>query len=172
MIAQKFRIRYRGMPVPGSPGFPRREWNEIRRAGKRVVGIFWHKKYRPEHFKNSAFSRYGYTPRAGMRKSGKAFRRSYTGRKLARHGHTRPLEFSGTSRRLSRQRKVSATRNKVKVSMPINAFNYRPRNSQVDMVAEMRTITVDEARTMTRLYGRYIEQRLKRRRTSKVKTIQ
>ena len=63
----------------------------------------WHTKYLPKHFTRAAYREYGYMPRQGEpgypfldskgRKIG--FKKSYTGRKLAKYGHTNPFVYTG-----------------------------------------------------------------------------
>jgi len=49
----------------------------------------WHKKYAKRHFSRTAYSRYGIPQRTAK----------YNKRKRKKYGHTRPLEFTGASRR-------------------------------------------------------------------------
>jgi len=60
--------------------------------------------YIPEHFKRSAYSRYGYRPRQGERGSGigpgdKGYKSTYMWRKFQKWHHRNPLEWSGATKR-------------------------------------------------------------------------
>lgn len=99
-----------------------------------AIGEHWHQKFRPDHFKRIAFSKYGYTQR----------KKSYVARKIKAGAGNLPLVLSGWSRTLSKQRRIIATPNKVHVQMPVRVFNFKPRNSSIDMRKEFSTITSDE----------------------------
>src|SRR5687767_8112515 len=96
-----------------TPGVLAKQLYDIQRGCFGKIGNYWHQTHLPEHFKNSAKSRYPevYKPRRRERDNEhpKGFHRSYTGKKLRRFGHTLPLVFTGESRRLAQIRDVRAT---------------------------------------------------------------
>lgn len=93
----------------------------------------WHTKYLPKHFTRAAYREYGYMPRQGEpgypfldskgRKIG--FKKSYTGRKLAKYGHTNPFVYTGRTMAMALNRananvnpkKLSS--NQASISFPI-----------------------------------------------------
>jgi hypothetical protein len=79
--------------------------------------------------------------------------RSYTGRKLKKFGHTRPLEFSGTARRLVRTASISSTSNGSRVRYPgARVFNYKNpfSNPSMNLNLEFRTILPEEGELLAR----------------------
>lgn len=104
------------------------------------LGEYWHRELLPKHFTNQGAKEYGYAPRKGEKgnKGGKGFRKSYTGRKLKRFGHTRPLVFTGELQRMSRFRNIKATSKGVKVTLPqARKANLRHPKSNVNMADEL-----------------------------------
>ncbi len=120
------------------------------------AGKFFHFNLRDNRFSKEHAKKAGYTPRKGEASAGvaafwgniKAFSKSYTGRKLSKFGHTRPLEFSGTTRRLVRTASISSTSNGARVTYAgARAFNYKNplSNPSMNLNLEFRTILPDEA---------------------------
>lgn len=139
-------VRERG----ATPKLMAREANDIHRDVAREMAITWHDRYVRKHFTQAGASEYGYTPRAGERGTGKAFRKSYTGRKLARFGHTRPLVFSGASLVLvlaSRNNvRATATKGEARAVLRMNApaLNWRNPRSRIDMRDELTRVSAAE----------------------------
>lgn len=133
----------------GIEGLRKKQVNDAMKRAMEALGKRWRRRYLPLHFGNQASARYGYTPRKGERGSGRRFKRSYTGRKLAFLGHTRPLEFTGEGKRLALNgpQTVSATRDKVRIPLP-RKFNLRNPKSQVRMADEIRAVTPGEIAEM------------------------
>lgn len=102
-------------------------FNAILREAWQKVGEFWHDNFRLEHFKNSAMSRYGYTPRRGENGSGRPFKGSYTAKKLKSKGHTKPLVYTGESMRRTEQRDIRPTRDGVRIHLHAPLFNFRSK---------------------------------------------
>lgn len=102
------------------------------------AGEYWHRHFRKRHFHPIAFRIYRYTPRS----------KGYTARKWKKLKHANPLVFTGVSRRLSEFKKVKATHEKVDVTMPTRAFNFRAKGSQVNMRDEATQINDDEHATL------------------------
>jgi hypothetical protein len=65
--------------------------------------------------------------RQGERGTGtKFFKKSYTGRKLHKWGHTRPLEWSGVTRARASVLDVKATSKGGKLITHVNVLNFHP----------------------------------------------
>jgi len=144
MIPIAFNIKYSG-PIPRHV---RARLRRILKEGYQYIGIFWHRHYRAKHFTREAYQEYYYTPRKGEGKTGKAFWRSYTGRKQRRFGHTRPLVWSGESERASRRRDVRATSKGVKIFIHANKLNFRNPHSNINMREEMTRVSTRERETL------------------------
>ena len=111
--------------------------NDIKEAVKSelyLAGEYWHKNFRKRHFHASAFQFYRYTPRS----------KKYQWRKLRRGLGNNPLVFTGVSKRLSEGKTIRATHEKVDVVMSTRAFNFRAKNSQVNMRDEFTQINEAE----------------------------
>lgn len=137
----------------GVQGIGKSQFNKIMRDSLRVMGLHWRKKFLPMHFGNKATSRYGYAKRAG--ESGntrRKFSRSYTGRKLKKYGHTRPLELTGASKAeaLSSDRvdtKYRGGEGAALIPLP-QGFNRRAAGSRVRMNEEIRAVREDELKEL------------------------
>lgn len=125
-------------------GVTRAEFNDLKRVTFSAMANDWHDNYRDLHFQESAYERYGYVARKGMRLTGKAYRRSYVGQKKHKKGHNRPLEFSGESRSLTRLKNIRTTFNESRVILP-SAFNRRHEKSQIRMRDELTRVLPGEA---------------------------
>lgn len=93
----------------------------------------------------------GYTPRS----------RKYERRKLKKHGHTYPLQFTGRTRREVRSARISTTSNGAKVAYAgARALNFRNPKSQVNAAIEFTTITQAEATTLAETFDRSLDRQL------------
>lgn len=73
----------------------------------------------------------------------------YTARKQKKFGHTRPLEFTGETRRLVRTANISATSKGSKVKYPgARKLNFRPKGGFIRMNQEFRKLTSAEKSEM------------------------
>lgn len=161
-----FQVRTRG-PVPG---VMKRELNKIFKFAYLRCGLRWHRKFRPKHFTEAGAREYRYKPRKGekLRRDSKRFRRSYTGRKLRKWGHTLPLVWSGTSRQRSRIPRIKATSKGVRVIINAPALNFRPKGGRIDMRSEMTHVSARERDELVRLFDKTVDQKLKQiRRTTR-----
>lgn len=130
----------------------RADANRMLKRVLQAVGVRWHKIYRPRHFAMTAYSRYGYTPRA----------KKYNSFKKRKLGHVLPLVYTGVSRELAGGATIRATSKGVAVTMPARQLNRRPKNSQVDKAAELRRVSLDEAQELQQFAVRNLERRIKR----------
>lgn len=140
------------MIVLGPPLIRRTDGNKMMKRTWRDVGNEWHQKFRRSHFTQSAFSKYGYKPRS----------KRYNRFKRRISGHTLPLVFTGTSRRLSESKTIRATKKNVTVSMPIRVFNFSRKGSKVDKRREMTTVASSEVRKLNNNATRNLERRYRR----------
>ena len=111
----------------------------------------WHSEFLGEHFKMSAFRRYGYLARRGQTgdQNSKHFRDSYSGRKLRTKGHMLPLVFSGLTKNLSAWPDIRANGKLARVVLP-RGFNRKNPHSRINMREEITTILPSESKTMVR----------------------
>lgn len=134
----------------GAVAAPARVLNQIVKDGLAANGEYWHKNYRRRHFHVRAFTYYSYAPRS----------RKYDRYKRKKLGHTHPLVFTGVSRNLSEGKTIRATPQKVDVIMPTRAFNFRPKNSRVDMRREFTQINREEEHELDRRLEAYAVKQL------------
>jgi hypothetical protein len=101
---------------------------------------------------------YGYQKREGERGTAgsEKFKTSYTGRKLRRFGHTRPLVLTGESMRLAAIRDVRSTSKGAKVVIHARVLNFRPH-----MRREMTMISLKERDRMVKFLDLLIDRMLK-----------
>lgn len=155
-------IQYKGA-IPSE--LAKRELNAILRAGYHQLGVYWVANFRAKHFTNAGATEYGYTPRKGERGSGRAWKGSYTARKLKKFGHTRPLEWSGRSKERTRAARVQAysanKKSRVEIRMNATALNFKAKGSTINMRDEMTRLSKQENTILTRLLGRYLSGRFK-----------
>jgi len=146
------------------PSVLKRELNNCHRDAMAWAGRFWDQEYREGHFANAATRKYDYAPRQGEPgRTVRNFKRSYTGKKLRLHGHTRPLEFSGESRRRTRNPRIVATAKKgeakVRVVMNSPGLNRRYAGSSIDMRAELTRVIPVEGEAIGRQTSRFLQKR-------------
>jgi len=153
-----FRIKYDGFP----PRVPRREINDVIRACLTRMGETWHRAYRPKHFTRAGAKEYGYTPRKGEGLHGRAFWKSYMGRKQRQKRHQRPLVWSGESELRSRVRDVRATSKRVRIVLRTPTLNYRNKHSKINMAEEMRTVSRKEEQALTHMFDLQLSEGLRR----------
>ena len=145
-----FNVQISGV-VPGATLTDDRLKNILKEAWY-DPGKEWHENLRPKHFTKEGEREYGYEPRSGEEsgQSGKAFWRSYTGRKLKKFGHTLPLVYSGDLRDRSRVARIENNPTGVKVVLTrANKANFHNPHSNIDMRAELTRISIDEAHQLT-----------------------
>jgi len=125
------------------PGVAKRRLPRMKKAAYTAAAVDWHQTARPKHFSRAGAREYNYKPRKGERGNAhpKGFKRSYTGRKLAKYGHTLPLVYSGLTQGLTRQRDVRATATGCKVVIHAPGLNRRHPKSQITMRLEMTAVS-------------------------------
>ncbi len=124
------------------------------------VGVYFHQHLRDKRFTEEHARAVGYTRRKGeaIPRGTKAFRKSYTGKKFSAHGHTRPLEFTGETRRAMKTANVDAKTKGVKVKYAgARAFNFRHPKSQIRMTDEFRRLSTEEIQLLADVYDRQLD---------------
>lgn len=149
---------------------PPAQRNAALRKAFSFIGESWHNRFKMEKFKDSATRKYGLSPRSGEPGSGRAFKGSYTQRKLRRGsngqtnaiGETKPFVWSGLSRnnaRASRKVVAKAVRGYGSADCIINAptLNLRPKGGRINLREEFERVTEEERRTLEKdglfIYG-------------------
>lgn len=96
---------------PKSLKIPARLWQDALRVGARAMGQHFKRFMLPLRFTKRGATRLKYAPRSGEPGSGRAFRGSYTWKKMRRHengqgvraiGETKPFVWSGRARNAAR----------------------------------------------------------------------
>lgn len=127
------------------------------------TGTQFHLEHVPRRFTEKHAREAGFGHRKGelLPRGTKAFRQSYTGRKLRAKGHTNPLEYSGDTKRALRWApSMSATSKGVKIRFSgARTFNYRHPKSRIRMSDEFRRITKGEAIELGNFYDRRLDVR-------------
>jgi hypothetical protein len=172
-VITSLRIRYSGA-VPGAPGFGVSEFRTVLTGAWMDVGTWWHKEIRPKHFTTAGGTEYGYTPRSGERGSPgrKGFKATYTGRKLKKYGHTRPLELTGESKQATAASyDILPKSDGVRITMNAPRLQFRNRNSSINMADELTRVTSAERALLVRIHNRSMEARLRAVQTQTTKTF-
>lgn len=143
------QIEYKGYPPE------KRLWNEALRRVFAAVGTEWHQEYYERHFTHAGAEQYGYYKRKGELASpgSKEFRRSYTGKKLKRFGHTLPLRYTSTAYQLGKVAIVRSNSRGGKVILP-RAFNWQHPKSRIVMRDEITKVLPAEADHLRQLADR------------------
>lgn len=174
-MSYEFKITEQGP----TPRLMLRQQNNVSREAASDLAIFWHDNYVRKHFTQAGATEYGYAPRKGQpgNPHPKGFRRSYTGRKLALKGHTRPLVWSGSSYLLviASRNNVTATAKKgaatARLRMNAPTLNFRNPHSRVDPRAELTTVSSREGAEMGVQGGTYLQQRYQALRDTETTTV-
>lgn len=136
------------------PGMKKSEFNRGLKGAWAEAGEHWHRRFLKKHFANAATREYSYRPRQGEAGNPhpKGFKRSYTGKKLKKYGHTRPLELTGTGRAMAeKNHDVRSTSKGVRVVMRAPVFNFRSKKSLINMRNELTTVSAPEAKAISKL---------------------
>lgn len=146
-IAAVFQITERG-PTPR--GF-RKAFNAASKESWNKTGAYFHEHMRDARFTNRHATAAGYAER----------KKTYTWRKFQSKGHTRPLEYSGETRRAVRAANISSTSSGNRVAYPgARKFNFRHPKSDINMAEEFSRVTQAEANELAKVYDNDLDQRL------------
>ncbi len=145
----------------------REGWKQAKREAWAEAARFWFDFILPGHFKNSASKRYNYQPRKGEagNSSPGGFRRSYTGKKLARYGHTKPLVLTGELERvIDRRFDIRVAKSGVGVTLflhgPKYLHQFRKDHSAPDKAAEITATDKRDRDQLSRLITRVLAEKL------------
>lgn len=153
------KTRHRG----NTPRGMKRAYNNASKAAWADTAFEFHAHYRDKRFTNEHAQEAGFALRKGegLPRGSAAFRKSYTGRKLRMMGHTRPLEFSGDTRRKVRSASISSTSKGGKAAYAgASKFNFRHPKSKIRMSEEFKRITAAEAIALGEFYDRRLDHHL------------
>lgn len=147
MIPIKYEIRDRG-PTPRGM---RKVLNAAKKEAWFDAAVHFHATMSDERFKHAHATKAGYAPRS----------RNYERQKLKKFGHTNPLEFSGTTRRLVRAATITSTSTGARVRYPgARVFNFRNPKMKANMVVEFTTVLQEEANEIARVFDQKLDQKL------------
>jgi hypothetical protein len=148
------------------------------------AGKLFHSEMRDDRFSVAHGRKAGYTPRQGEQAgtSGRLFWRSYTGRKLRKWHHRRPLEWSGETRRAVRSASITSTATRyttagssgggVRVAYAgARKFNFRNPHSNINMAEEFRRILPEEAERIARQYESVLDTELAKDSTTTTRQV-
>lgn len=145
-------------------GFSRRGFQRLLKDAYTAIGQQWVRECLPKHFTKAGAAEYDYAPRKGEGSTGKAFWRSYTGRKQKRFGHSLPLVFSGELQaNVLAGPNITATSRGCRVRLGgSNKANWKHPASQVDMRAELTRISAAERKKLTLAMNAQIDRAIRR----------
>lgn len=152
-------IRERG-PTPRNF---RKVQGECQKAAWLATAAYYHRNLRDKRFtpEHAIEAKYYQRKGEGLPKGSKSYRRSYTGRKERKFGHTRPLEFSGRTRDKVRIATLSSTRSGGRAAYPgANVFNFRHPKSRINMAIEFRRLTNSEGSELAGVFDRELDRQL------------
>lgn len=142
-----YKIRDRG-PTPRGM---RTAFNASSKASWYEAGVHYHTEMTDRRFTNRHASLAGFEPR----------KRTYEFRKFKEQGHTRPLEYSGESRRQVKAAAISSTSKGARVRYAgARKFNFRHPESSINMAEEFTRVLPSEADELAQVYDRDLDQRL------------
>lgn len=143
-----------------------RRWREINRRAFLTAGQMWHAEMLPEHFKRDARTKYNHQPRKERYLRRKQFL-GRTGR--VKYGGQVDNVFTGlleeTVRRFAEIRAFPS-----RASLRMAGTRYmtlRPRGAQPDKMAELKTVTAQEQRTIAERMEKQVADELNRLRAPK-----
>lgn len=160
-----FEITYSGV-AKISP----RTWKRVKRAAYRGVAEYWYANIRPKKFTHEGAREYGFTPRSGEEAGikGRAFWRSYTGRKLKKFGHTLPNVWKGSMRTETAKKRITAKYSGSRIRVHARVFNLYPNaRTRVNPKAEMRQMSANDRKNLRKEAGRITMAELPKRHRGK-----
>ena len=148
MIA--FVLDYRG-PTPRGT---KRALPRIQKEAFIDLGQAWLGDMLPDHFRQSAVSKYGYTQRTA----------GYRAAKLRVKAHRKPLVWSGDTEKYAKanSRVASATSRGVRIVVNAPTLNRTPKGRALNMRREVVAITTDEIEVLNGRFERLVERKLNR----------
>lgn len=108
----------------------------------------WHKRFAAKHFTKQGAREYEYESRVGE-KGGANFKKTYTGRKKKKFGHTLPLVFTGKSRdRILAFRDIRANSRRGKAVLNAPTLNFIPVGGSINLFQEATRVSDPEMSTI------------------------
>lgn len=115
------------------------------------TGVLYQSEYTDRRFTNRHATAAGYAERS----------QNYTRRKLKQFGHTRPLEYSGRSRLLSRSANISSTSRGVRITWPgVRAFNFSNPKMRAKMAEEFTKVLPQETEELAKRFDQSLDQKI------------
>ncbi|QDV87405.1 hypothetical protein [Planctomycetes bacterium TBK1r] len=163
------KIRFQGNPVKAL----RDRVGLAATKAYQETGDVFHRDHKDDRFTETHAKKAGFLPRSGsaLDRLSKDFRKSYTGRKLRLKGHTRPLEFTGKTRRSTESHRIDAVssiltdgdgKGEVQVSYPqAKGFNRKSRHTDIDMRDEFQRVTAAEQQQLGKVFKKSLADNLK-----------
>lgn len=139
----------------------KKAYNEASKKAWYDSALFFHTDLRERRFDPAHQRAAGFAKRKGegMVFGSKEFKRSYTGQKLRRFGHTRALEFTGGTRKAIRQTSISSTSNLGKAAYRgASKFSFKHPKSKIRMWDEFRRLLPDEINAIAKVYDQALDQ--------------
>ena len=163
------RIKERGATPRGMA----KELNRIKKDTWRDTGIYFHRSMLPLRFtkRGGEMLRYAKRKGEGIPKSDPRYKRSYTGRKERKFGHTDPMVYTGESKGIARIRDVRSTSKGVKIVIGARKLNFRHPKSKIQMNVEIRRVTTQETNKLANEHDKNLDRRLKQIGTTKTTTV-
>lgn len=141
---------------------PKRAMNRAKKIAWLAVGEHHFRKNLRKHFTESGGREYGYAPRT----------KGYKARKLRQRRHRKPLVWSGETRhRALNLKNIKATSKGVTLRIDAPTLNRRHPKSQVNMRAEMETISRGEIREIEGILQREIVAALRSDKSKRVRRL-
>lgn len=141
------RITDRG-PTPRNL---RKVMTRAKKASWYDTAVFYHTKLRDKRFTEQHARAANYWARS----------KKYEQRKRAKFGHTRPLEYSGETRRSVRQARLTSTSRGNRIRYPgARKLNLRNPKSRIRMAEEFRRIPRREAREISLYLNKQLDRNL------------
>lgn len=128
------------------------------------TAVYFHSQLRERRFDPQHQEAAGFAKRKGqgIPKASKAYRRSYTGKKESRFGHTRALELTGDTRRAMKSASISSTSNRGRAAYSgASKFSFRHPKSRIRMHDEFRRLLDGEIIELAQVYDEELDQEWK-----------
>lgn len=137
------------------------------------IGLDWHEKKLPGHFKYSAYQKYGYKPRSIRYERRK--QRGYRDKYGVQHaGHRRPMVWSGESERdMTSGARINASSKLLRVTMnaPKHFFAFRKDLNQPNLAIEATTLSDPEVKEYAKFHEDYTTKQLNAVNTRESRTL-
>lgn len=160
------KTKHKGMKVSASV------YRDALRDGLKAVALYLRQEVFPVRFTKRGATMLGYTPRSGEPGSGRAFRGSYTWKKLKRYengdgvraiGETKPFVWSGAARRQSRSARLEARSPGAGKGHAKATFGPTQMNRKPKLLEEFQGLAAQEFARAEKILARWMDRSLDRR---------